>query len=120
MRTTTGITTPIAAFAPVDNPGEGLGVAVMVTAGGGLGAKSTAVEEELEEAVEVDIVVVAGKSLDCQLIWNIGANSTAVVIVPVSLAVEVPVAKVMVFVPGTVMYWKLVRLSVTAASVTGQ
>ena len=55
--TTTGITTAIAAVAPTESPGEGMGATV-------------AVEEDVEvvivEELEDDDVVVVGRSLLCQ------------------------------------------------------
>ena len=62
--TMTGTTTPMAALAPVDNPEDGLGVGVIFATGGGVGLDS-AVVEELEEKLDVDV---SGKSVACQLI----------------------------------------------------
>ena len=69
-RTATGMTTPMAALAPVESP-EALGTGAGTS--GGVGVESVA-----DEDVDVDVT---DRSEACQFIWKSGAKSVAVMTV---------------------------------------
>jgi hypothetical protein len=103
-RRTSGITTAIATMAPVDSPEE-LAAVVVDDVAAGAEVVVKLVEPMDERVVELLEVVEVVLSELCQLIWNIGARSSADVIV----LIAVDDANLIVLAPGITMYWKSVK-----------